>query len=72
VVRIVQLSDDGTELASIHLDDFTVEVIYAGIADMLRTAADGADPALDAATATSGLAPGARQRREKILTRLRD
>jgi hypothetical protein len=74
MVRIVQLSDDGTELASIHLDDFTVEVIYAGIADMLRAAAAGdeADAAFDATSGPSDLAPGARQRREKILTRLRD
>jgi hypothetical protein len=76
MVRIVQLSDDGSELASIHLDDFTVEVIYAGIADMLRAAAEaagnGADAACAAASGSNELAPGARQRREKILTRLRD
>jgi hypothetical protein len=68
MVKIIHVADDGTEKAAVELDDFTIEVIYSGIADMLR----------DAATAqTGGVAPafdlprGARQRREKVLTRLR-
>jgi hypothetical protein len=68
MVKIIHLADDGTEKAAVELDDFTVEVIYSGIADMLR----------DAATAqTADVAPSfdlsreARQRREKVLTRIR-
>jgi hypothetical protein len=68
MVRVTQLADDGTELAAVEVDDFTIEVIYSGIADMLR----------DAATAqTADVVPSfdlsreARQRREKVLTRIR-
>jgi hypothetical protein len=39
MVKVTHLSDDGTEMASIELDDFTIEVIYAGLAAMLRDAA---------------------------------
>ena len=39
MVKVTHLSDDGTEMASIELDDFTIEVIYAGLAAMLREAA---------------------------------
>ncbi len=38
MVKIIQVADDGTEKAAVELDDFTVEVIYSGIADMLRDA----------------------------------
>jgi hypothetical protein len=68
MVKIIHVADDGTEKAAVELDDFTIEVIYSGIADMLR----------DAATAqTADVAPAfdlpreARQRREKVLTRIR-
>ncbi|HWD54434.1 MAG TPA: hypothetical protein VG346_04890 [Acidimicrobiales bacterium] len=68
MVKVIHLSDDGTEKAAVVLDDFTVEVVYSGIADMLR----------DAATAQAadvmpsfGLPRAARQRREKLLTRVR-
>jgi len=67
MVKVIQLSDDGTEKAAVVLDDFTVEVVYSGIADMLR----------DAATAQAVDVPPefdlpreARQRREKLLTRI--
>ena len=40
MIRVIHLADDGTEVAAIEVDDFTIEVIYSGIADMLRAAAD--------------------------------
>jgi hypothetical protein len=67
MIRIVRLADDGTEMESVVLDDFTVEVLYSGISDMLR----------DAASNDQGIAPPvdlsreARRRREKVLTRIR-
>ena len=69
MVRVTHLAEDGTEVATIELDDFTIEVIYAGIADMLRAATVTDTPAL---CAPDELPRGARQRRQKILTRLRD
>ncbi len=69
MVKVTHLSDDGTELASIELDDFTVEVIYSGLAAMLRDAALTAP----AAAAPSGeLCRAALQRRQRVLSRLRD
>jgi hypothetical protein len=67
MVKIIQVADDGTERAAVELDDFTVEVIYSGIADMLR------DAATQAAGAVSSLdlSREERQRREKVLTRIR-
>jgi hypothetical protein len=70
MVKVIHLADDGTEVASIDLDDFTVEVIYSGIADLLRQAAAASraqhvPPSLD-------LPPEARRRRSKILERIRD
>jgi hypothetical protein len=68
MVKIIRLADDGTESAAIEVDDFTIEVVYSGIAQMLRDAASA--PA--APTASAGELPRAeRQRREKILTRIR-
>ena len=68
MVKIIQVADDGTETAAVELDDFTVEVIYSGIADMLRDAesaqAAHAVPAYD-------LSRQERQRREKVLTKIR-
>ncbi|HEY1444556.1 MAG TPA: hypothetical protein VGF51_06635, partial [Acidimicrobiales bacterium] len=63
MVKIIHVADDGTEKAAVELDDFTVEVIYAGIADMLRNAetaqAGQVVPAID-------LSRQERQRREKV------
>jgi hypothetical protein len=68
MVKIIHVADDGTEKAAVELDDFTVEVIYSGIAEMLRDAetAEAAHvvPAFD-------LSRQERQRREKVLTRIR-
>ena len=67
MVKVIHLADDGTEMAAIEVDDFTIEVIYSGIADMLREAASSAAPA----TLPGDLSREARLRRDKILTRLR-
>jgi hypothetical protein len=67
MVRVIHLADDGTEMAAIEVDDFTIEVLYSGIADMLRAAVDDG-PAL---ALRDELPRGERQRREKILTRIR-
>ena len=69
MVRLVHLADDGTELAAIELDDFTIEVLYSGIAEMLRQAAAANE---SVASPLDDLPREARQRREKILSRLRD
>jgi hypothetical protein len=66
MVRIIRLADDGSELAAVEVDDFTIEVIYSGIADMLRAAADH----VPADIVRDELPRDARQRREKILTRV--
>jgi hypothetical protein len=68
MVKIIQVADDGTEKAAVELDDFTVEVIYSGIADMLRDA-----EASQAAHVVSAfdLSREERQRREKVLTKIR-
>jgi hypothetical protein len=68
MVKVIHLSDDGTEMAAIEVDDFTIEVIYSGIADMLREAASSkAAQALPQAE----LSREARLRRDKVLARLR-
>ena len=68
MVRVVQYDEDGGEVAAVDLDDFTVEIIYSGIAEMLRAAAqdDGDRP-----KSSCELSREARQRREKILVRVR-
>jgi hypothetical protein len=68
MVKIIHVDDDGTEKAAVELDDFTVEVIYSGIADMLRDAETA-----EAAHAVSSLdlSREERQRREKVLTKIR-
>ena len=68
MVKVIHLADDGTEMAAIEVDDFTIEVIYSGLADMLREAAASTTVA---AAAPADLSREARLRRDKILTRLR-
>jgi hypothetical protein len=68
MVRVIRVADDGTEVAAIEVDDFTIEVVYSGIAMMLREAAGS--PSAAAACAPS-LPSEARRRRQKVLTRLR-
>jgi hypothetical protein len=69
MVRVTQLADDGTELAAVEVDDFTIEVIYAGLAEMLREAAATRPPV---ATPPCDLPRQARQRRQRVLSRIRD
>ena len=68
MVKVIHLAEDGTEMAAIEVDDFTIEVIYSGLADMLRVAAASTTVA---AAAPADLSREARLRRDKILTRLR-
>jgi len=69
MVKVIHIAEDGTEMAAIEVDDFTIEVIYSGIAEMLHEAAASSEPA----SASGGDLPSAaRQRREKILSRIRD
>ena len=69
MVKVIHLANDGTETASIEVDDFTIEVIYGGLAEMLREAAATNQPA---APAGLELSREARQRRERVLSRIRD
>jgi hypothetical protein len=68
MIKVTQVAEDGTETASIEVDDFTLEVIYAGLADMLREAAQ--ETAAPAGTPPCELSREARQRRQRILTRI--
>jgi hypothetical protein len=69
MVKITHLADDGTEMASIEVDDFTIEVVYSGLAAMLHDAAAACPP-----VSTPSCEPSrqALQRRQRILGRLRD
>jgi hypothetical protein len=67
MIKVTHMAEDGTETASIEVDDFTIEVLYAGLADMLKEAARA--PACATPT-TCDLPRAARQRRERILTRI--
>ena len=69
MVRVTQLAEDGSETATIEVDDFTIEVIYSGLAEMLREAAV-ARPAV--AAPSCELPREARQRRQRVLSRIRD
>ena len=66
MVKVIHVDDNGAEMATVEIDDFTIETVYAGIATLLRTASTSAAPPTPAAE----LSRQARQRREKILTRI--
>ena len=68
MVKVIRVTEDGTETAAVELDDFTVEVIYSGIADMLRDAETEQD---GHAVSACDLSREERQRREKVLTKIR-
>lgn len=67
MIKVTQVADDGTETASIEVDDFTIEILYAGLAEMLREAAEMPG---SVTTTRCDLPREARQRRERILTRI--
>jgi hypothetical protein len=69
MVKIVHHDENGNQVAEIELDDFTIEILYSGIAELLRIAAQEQSRAAHAAPVE--LSSKERQRREKILARLR-
>jgi hypothetical protein len=66
MIKVIHVDDNGVEMAAIELDDFTIETVYAGIAQMLHDAESHPTHPVP----TSELSRAARQRREKILTRI--
>jgi hypothetical protein len=66
MVRVTQIDASGNEQATVELDDFTVEILYSGIATMLREAASEESRAGQ----QKELSSAERQRRARILTRL--
>ena len=68
MVKVIHLADDGTEMAAIEVDDFTIEVIYAGIAEMLREAAASNERGRQHLASC----PATRASAARILDRLRD
>jgi hypothetical protein len=66
MVKVIHIDDSGAEMATIEIDDFTIETVYAGIATLLRTASSTTPPT----SSPAGLSRAARQRRDKILTRI--
>jgi hypothetical protein len=69
MIRVIHLADDGTEVASIEVDDFTIEVVYSGLASLLHEAAAASPPVSMPSCEQSRQAL---QRRQKVLSRLRD
>jgi hypothetical protein len=65
MVRITQVDDSGADVATIVLDDFTIEILYSGIAHLLRDAEVNQAPPAPAA-----LSGQARRRRERVLHRI--
>jgi hypothetical protein len=68
MVKVIHVDDNGAETATVEIDDFTIETVYAGIATLLRTAS--AASAAPPPSPPEGLSRQARERREKILTRI--
>jgi hypothetical protein len=68
MVKVIRVDDDGAEVAAIEVDDFIIEIIYSGIAEMLRNAEAGQPQAVPA----KDLPREARQRRAKILSRVQE
>jgi hypothetical protein len=66
MVKVIHVDDSGVEMATVEIDDFTIETVYAGIADLLRTASSMTPPT----SSPAGISRAERQRREKILTRI--
>jgi hypothetical protein len=68
MVKVIQLAEDGTETVTIEVDDFTIEVVYSGLADLLRAAAATSDTV---AAPVPALPREARVRRQRVLQRVR-
>ena len=66
MIRVTQIDASGNEQATVELDDFTVEILYSGIATMLQEAASAESRLEHRQTPSSA----ERQRRARILTRL--
>lgn len=68
MVKVIHIDDNGAEMAAVELDDFTVEILYSGISKMLQDA----ESAHVNPSSPTELSKEARQRRERILTRIHD
>jgi hypothetical protein len=66
MVKVIHVDDHGVEVAAIELDDFDVELLYAGIAARLKEAAT----APVSPSARLDLSKEARERRSRILKRV--
>ena len=64
--KVIHVDDNGAEMATVEIDDFTIETVYGGIATLLRTASTSTPQPVSPVE----LSRQARQRREKILTRI--
>ena len=67
MIRVTHFADDGTEIATVDFDDFTIEVIYSGLAERMREAAN--QPPV--AGPPRELTHEARRRRQRVLSRIR-
>jgi hypothetical protein len=67
MVKVIHVDDNGAEMATVEIDDFTIETVYAGIATLLRTASASTAPP---PAPPEGLSRQARHRQEKILARI--
>jgi hypothetical protein len=65
MVKVTHVDDSGAEVATIELDDFTVQILYSGIAEMLEEASTEVH-----ASPQFGLSAEERQRRARILHRI--
>ncbi len=68
MVKVIHVDDNGVEMATVEIDDFTIETVYAGIATLLRDASTASSAA--AAAPHDALSRQARQRQGKILARI--
>jgi hypothetical protein len=72
MVKVTRVDEGGAEVATVEVDDFIIEIIYSGIAEMLREAEAGAAAGRSGSPAGGDLSREARQRRAKILNRVRN
>ena len=65
MVKVMHVDDSGAEVATIELDDFTVKILYSGIAEKLEEASTEVRPSQQ-----FELSREERQRRARILHRI--